>query len=244
MSAAQQELTRPEGGELAERQITDPMVMVQSALERGMDADQIQRFMDLADRHEAKQAKREFDEAMNRFREQCPVIVKNADGHNTKYAKLSSAIAAIREPLSDNGLSHSWRTEQADGVITVSCVVSHVGGHSEKTSLSSAPDNSGGKNSIQAIGSTVSYLERYTLFAILGIASSDQDDDGIGSSATYIGEDQMADIVGLMDELGDKLDREKFAGWLKEKGVKDGSVKFIPASMYQSIIGALERKRA
>ena len=45
------------------------------------------------------------------------------------------------------------------------------------------PDNSGSKNSIQAIGSTTTYLQRYTLFSILGLAAG-EDDDGSAASGT------------------------------------------------------------
>jgi len=223
----------------------NPLVMVQAALERGMDADQIRQFMDLADRHEAKQAKREFDEAMSRFREQCPIIVKNADGHNTKYAKLSTAIAAIRQPLADNGLSHSWRTKQENGMVTVDCVVSHIGGHSERTSLSSEPDKSGGKNSIQAIGSAVSYLQRYTLFSILGIASSDMDDDGATAETDLIDAHTQADIESLLDGVAKTpADKANFHDWLKNvHKIPNGFIRNIPASKAKDVIAGLEKKR-
>jgi hypothetical protein len=44
--------------------------------------------------------------------------------------------------------------------------------------MNSGPDDSGGKNKIQAIASAKSYLERYTLLAITGLATKDMDDDG------------------------------------------------------------------
>jgi hypothetical protein len=47
--------------------------------------------------------------------------------------------------------------------------------------MEAAADISGSKNQIQAIGSAVTYLERYTLFASYGLASKDQDDDGKAS---------------------------------------------------------------
>jgi hypothetical protein len=53
-------------------------------------------------------------------------------------------------------------------------------GHSERTPLEASPDASGGKNGIQAVGSTVTYLQRYTLLSATGMAVQDQDDDGRG----------------------------------------------------------------
>ena len=63
------------------------------------------------------------------------------------------------------------------GMIRVSCIITHVLGHSEQVSLQCGADQSGKKNNIQAVGSTVTYLERYTLLAATGIAVKDQDDD-------------------------------------------------------------------
>ena len=226
----------------------NPLAMVQAALERGMDAETIGKFMDLADRHEAKQAKRDFDEAMSRFREECPVIRRTADAHNSKYAKLSNVITAIKGTMADCGLSHSWRTEQDSGLISVTCVVSHVGGHSERTTLAGEPDKSGSKNSIQAIGSTVSYLERYTLFAILGIASSDMDDDGgsAGQESDLIDPATQADIDALVDEvLKTPEQRVNFSGWLKTKiGAANGFVRNIPSAKAADVVAMLEKKRA
>src|SRR5690606_10591416 len=40
------------------------------------------------------------------------------------------------------------------------------------------PDGSGNKNAIQGIGSTSTYLQRYTLSAAFGLTTADEDDDG------------------------------------------------------------------
>jgi hypothetical protein len=47
--------------------------------------------------------------------------------------------------------------------------------------MSGEPDTSGGKNNIQAKGSTMTYLQRYTLNLALGICTED-DNDGAGGA--------------------------------------------------------------
>lgn len=155
-----------------------PAQMLSMAVEQGADLDKLEKLMELQDRWEASQAKKAYVVAMSEFRRECPTIEKTRSGHNTKYAGLSESIDQIKSLLAQCGLSHSWRTEQSDALVKVTCTVTHIEGHSENTSLSGAPDTSGSKNSIQAIGSTVSYLQRYTLFAILGLASQEMDTDG------------------------------------------------------------------
>lgn len=243
--STQQELQA--GNELAEHKDATPLQMVQTAMERGMDAATIKEFMDLADRHEAKQAKRAFDRAMSEFRSQCPTIHKTAKAHNSKYAPLDKTIEQIKGLMHECGLSHSWRTGQENDRITVTCVVSHVDGHSEQTSLSSAPDDGGKMNSIQRIGSAVSYLERYTLFAILGLASGDMDDDGgkAESEADLIDAHTQADIEALVDEVLTKPEqRVAFSGWLKtQMKVPNGFIRNIPSRKAKYVIEALEKKR-
>jgi len=180
-----------------------PMQMLQIAVEQNADIDKLQKLMDLHERWEANQAKKSFVDDMARFREKCPTIAKDKQGHNGSYAGLASSIEAVKELMSECNLSHSWKQEQNDGFITVTCCLTHSQGHSECTSLTAAPDPSGGKNAIQAIGSTVSYLERYTFFSILGLASDDMDDDA-NHGAPIVSEEYKL-VLALMaqnDALG------------------------------------------
>ncbi len=71
------------------------------------------------------------------------------------------------------------KSEQAAGKVRVTCIVSHSAGYSENTTLEASEDHSGNKNTIQAIGSAATYLQRYTLKLALGLSAS-TDDDGQG----------------------------------------------------------------
>lgn len=212
-----------------------------AATSSDVDVEKLEKLLDMKERWEKGEAKKSFDRAMTRFRAEVGSIKKTRKAHNSTYAGLHETIRDIKPLLTDCGLSYSWRTSQDSNAVSVTCVVSHVDGHSEQTTLTASPDTSGSKNSIQAIGSTVTYLERYTLYAILGLASTDQDDDGAGASPNLITDHQLADMIGLMDELGNKLDRPKFNKWLESKGVTE--IKNMPASMYGEAIRLLEAKR-
>jgi hypothetical protein len=165
--------------------ITPPQ-MLALAVERGADISQLEKLMDLQERWEAGEAKKAFVSAMSEFKANPPKINKNrsvAFG-TTKYkhASLGHVCDQIGGGLGAVGISYRWLTNQDDkGVIRVTCILTHQLGHSEETALRSSPDQSGGKNSIQAIGSTVTYLQRYTLLAATGMATDEQDDDGVSS---------------------------------------------------------------
>jgi ERF superfamily len=93
------------------------------------------------------------------------------------HATLDHVVGAITGALSAVGISHKWKMSQFPE-IAVTCVLTHEMGYSEETTLKAGPDTSGSKNSIQAIGSTVTYLQRYTLLAAVGMAAAGMDNDG------------------------------------------------------------------
>ena len=72
----------------------------------------------------------------------------------------------------------------------------------ESTTLSGPPDTTGSKNDLQSIGSTISYLQRYTLLALTGLATFDMDDDATpGPQPTH---DDAAPNVEPRSERGHK----------------------------------------
>lgn len=185
-----------------------PMEMLNQALQKGMDADTLGKLMDLSERWNKEEARKAFVVALAAFKAVAPKIAKDkavAFG-NTKYkhATLDKASEAIGEELAKHGISHRWDVAQEGGTIRVTCILTHIAGHSESVTMQAAPDTSGSKNSIQAIGSTTSYLQRYTLFAAVGIAPKDVDDDGQGGQGKQMPEGQRADFEAAIEALDSK----------------------------------------
>lgn len=199
---------------------TTPAHLLNIAIEKGADLDKLEKLMDLQMRWEQNNARKAYHEAMAQFKANPPEIGKNrhvkyqtAKG-TTEYnhADLFNVTEKISSELSKYGLSASWTTAQADKMISVTCKISHVQGHSESTTLSSSPDDSGGKNSIQAIGSAVTYLQRYTLLALTGLATREQDNDAQGA-IEYITDKQKSMLVDMMNSKGVK--EEQFLKYMK-----------------------------
>lgn len=224
-----------------------PLQLLQTAMERGTDMDQLTKLMDLQERWEANEAKKAYVAAMNAFKAE-PLTIKK--GKHVRYttqkgtteydhATLAQVVDAVVAALSKHGLSHRWETNQQDRLISVTCVITHELGHSERTTLTASPDDSGGKNSIQAVGSTVTYLQRYTLMAATGLAAKDMDDDGrgAGQSVEPITAKQLADLDALIDEVG--ADKAAFLKVCKVENLKD-----LPAEKYAGAVKKLEAKRS
>jgi hypothetical protein len=164
---------------------TNPLMILKQAVESGTSVEVLERLMGLAERYEKNVARKAYDNAMADIRDDLPRIVKDrhvdfttAHGRtNYKYEDLSSVCEALSPVMAQHGLSFRWRTSSLpNGNTLVTCIISHKDGHSEETSLEAKPDTTGNKNSIQAIGSAVTYLQRYTLKAALGIAAAYDDD--------------------------------------------------------------------
>jgi hypothetical protein len=169
-----------------------------------------------------------------------PVIIKEQEktggGGTYKYEDLAGIARAIDPVLAAHGLSYRFRTD-SNGTVKVTCIISHRDGHSEENSLSSSPDTSGSKNAIQAIGSAVTYLQRYTLKAALGLAASKDDDAAaVGNGPDVISSEQAIEIEDLLKETGAK--RDAFLGWLKVETVLD-----IPVRHFARAVAALKEKK-
>ena len=181
----------------ATNQMTMPQVM-QYALDQKADVATLEKMMALQERYEQNEARKAYHVAMATFKRNPPKIEKDANvsyGNTSyKHATLANVAEKINNGLSEQGLSAAWQTEQRDKSISVTCKITHILGHSESTTLEAGADTSGAKNSIQAIGSTITYLQRYTLLSLTGLATSEVDDDGQGSEAQYITEDQIETI--------------------------------------------------
>lgn len=162
-----------------------PAELIAAAVSAGTDLGKLEMLLSLQERWQATEAKKAYHKAMAAFKKNPPEIDKDkkVSYGNTKYnhASLANITEKINKSLSEHGLSASWATQQ-NGAVIVTCKITHELGHSEETTLSAAADTSGSKNAIQAIGSAITYLQRYTLLALTGLAAHDVDDDGASTS--------------------------------------------------------------
>jgi len=159
-------------------QAISPMSLIQMAMSSDMDLDKLERLMELEERHNERRSRMSFNRALADFQRVCPVIKKLKKGHNNMYAPISDIVAQVKEPLSECGFSYRFKQSEEGNNITVTCVITHLDGHSEETTMTGAPDTGGSKQAIQAKASTVTYLQRYTMTGALGIVTGDLDTDG------------------------------------------------------------------
>lgn len=164
--------------------------LMQLAIERGAGAEQFAMLVDSMMKARKEDARLQFEAALGRFKEHLPEVLKtrkvvfpNRDGGQTSYshAELDKAAEVVADELKKEGITFNWKPGTSEGGRTrMTCVFRHpVTGHVEEMATLDGPaDTSGGKNNVQAIGSTTSYLQRYTLLAACGIVPKGMDNDG------------------------------------------------------------------
>lgn len=114
----------------------------------------------------------ELAKALAKFQGKVKTVSKNAENpfYKSKYASLDNIIETIREELATSELAVTQFPHGKDELTTI---LVHSSGEYIQASVKFTPKD----NSPQAIGSAITYMRRYSLSAVLGIAT-DEDDDG------------------------------------------------------------------
>lgn len=187
---------------------TNPARLLEMAISGNASMETLERLMALNERWEANEARKAYVAAMAAFKAEPMEILKRKlvefktrDGDVTSYhhAELSDVTDTVVPIMGKHGLSHRWDVTQKGNEITVSCAITHALGHIESVSMTAMPDASGKKNAIQQVASTVTYLQRYTLLALTGMATKGMDDDG-RTSEEILPEDQPEPLTPEQEE--------------------------------------------
>lgn len=205
-----------------------PAGLMLAARQQGIPLEQIEKMMDLQERWEKNEAEKAFNKAFAAFRGEDLQVLKDKGRTNgplqgQKYATLHAFVQATKGALSKHGLGVRWSvTRDEPDWIEVTCILKHEKGHFETVSMGGPPDNGPARNALQARHSTVSYLERYTLKAICGLAEQDDDDDGSGGAPA--GGSQADDKPDAVLQAGRDAAMEgmqKLTAWWGGLGPKD-----------------------
>ena len=204
-----------------------PASILELAVRQNANVDTLAKLLELQERFEANQARKAFEEDFAAFKSEAPKLERTKgvsfDKGKTdayRYTPLSEVADKVNPVLQKHKLNYNWKQANEGMTITVTCVLRHSQGHSIECTLSANADDSGGKNKIQAVGSAVSYLRRYTLLGVLGMATSDEDSDGVANQ-------EAADFIALITESKTSQELEKNY----KDAIKDGLQKSSPKAI-------------
>lgn len=240
-----------------------PMDIVNAAM-KGGNVEMYREAVALMKEMDTFAARKAFNNALADAKAKLPILKKNRlvsfenkAGDTTRYRHedLAEVVRTVVPILSEFGLSHRYRLSNKPGQpISVTCIISHRDGYCEENELSAAADPSGGKNAIQAVKSTVTYLERITLIASLGLAAA-EDDDGRTSEAPAEAEPEAAYTppAGSItqdqaDQLRDALlekgaSSKAFLQWVRTTNPTVDRIEAIPAVLFGACVDAIGKFR-
>jgi hypothetical protein len=240
------ELTTPARGELSAAP-GNPMSLLVGADLSAIDTDKIGKLMEMQAAWEARDAKRQFNEALAAFQAEMPPVFKGRKESKGKYtyAAYEDIMRIARPILRTHGLAPTFSQEETEFTLTVKCKISHVGGHSEETPFTLPKDGpiktQDGRNvtsQAQAQGSANSYARRYALCNALDIVVTGEDDDAAGT-IRKLNEEQAREVEGRLVEC-EKLDKGMTGRFLEWLGVEH--VNEIPVESYHLALNELNRK--
>ena len=228
--------------------------ILELAADPNFDVDKLERLIELQTKETERQATVAFSTAFAAMQSEIPTIAKAKSGNGSNYATLEDVVEITRPILNKYGFSLSFDTntvlEKNDdksandykGYVEITAILLHKHGHKEKTTLLVPFDYSGSKknNPAQAMGSSVSYGKRYTLCALLNIATRDDNDASAAWQHKKITAAQARGLTAKHSKLSGS-DQDGFDKWLLNDFAVD-AIADIPQSAYNYIDGQLTAK--
>lgn len=145
----------------------------------------------------------ELSKALAKFQANVKQPMKDKDNpfFRSKYVPLENVVEAITQEAPKHGLSFvQWALNDESGRVGVATMLMHESGEFiEFDAVHMKAD----KETAQGAGALISYLKRYSLSAVFGI-TSDQDDDGnsaSGNKAPTVKTASQAEIGNLKKEI-------------------------------------------
>lgn len=127
-------------------------------------------------RNESKELNKLF-EALSKAQLEMPAATNQSTNpfYKSKYADLKTIVQTSRPYLAKHGLCVIQRTLNSDkGYPYIYSILGHSSGQWIESHLELKPP----KTDIQSLGSYMSYLRRYQYASLVGVVTSDEDDDG------------------------------------------------------------------
>jgi len=179
--------------ELVVNQENAVLTTLQTALNKGVDADSLEKLLNMQERVLDRQAEQAYTQAMVIVQADAKRIVKNKENKQTssKYADLDAVISAIKPVYTANGFSISFGTADSPhaGHVRVTAKIRHSAGWSESEMIDIPLDDEGiagkkNKTQVHGTSSAISYGRRYLLAMIFNINTGDDDDGNAAGGDT------------------------------------------------------------
>lgn len=167
----------------------NPLMLLERAVDRGMEPAQLKALVDLHEQWRAARAKEAFAAAMNAVQAQMPTVVRDATNSKTesRYVRLETLTHQVKPIYTAHGFALSFSEAECprEGWKRIVCHITHTAGHTEQRFMDLPVDGIGpkgnpigGMNAVQGAISTGSYGQRVLTCRVFNITVANTDLDG------------------------------------------------------------------
>jgi hypothetical protein len=219
-------------------------VIERAARDPSVDVGKMRELMAMRKEIVAEQTRAAFDEAMTLAQGEMRPIAADASNPQTrsKYASYLALDRAMRPIYTRQGFSLGFNTAEGapENYVRVVCDVSRSG-HTRRYQVDMPADGKGAKGGdvmtkTHAVGSAMTYGQRYLLKLIFNIAVGEDDDGNAATGTDPINEEQLAQVQSLIVETGTDIPR--FCKHFKIEKVAD-----LPLARFGEATALLQSKR-
>lgn len=187
-------------------------VISKAASDPTVDVVKLKELMAMHERITDREAEKAFNSAMALCQGEIGQVATDADNPQTrsKYATYAKLDSVLRPRYIKHGFALSFGEDVCEkpDTVRVTCIVSHVGGHSRKYHRDMPADGKGAKGGdvmtkTHAAGAAGSYGARYLLKGIFNVAIGEYDNDGNGGGNGGLADDVRAMHIKAIDEAPD-----------------------------------------
>lgn len=183
------------------------LVIERLAARPEVDVHKLEKIIELQERILRVNAEAAFNAAFAEMSREIPTIIEHSKTDKTTYAPLEDIIETVRPILARHGFAVSHSTEwPSETRVRVVGILTHERGHARRSEFCGQADQTGSKNAIQALGSTVSYGRRYTTSDLLCIVTRREDNDA--ESVRRVSGKAIATFERLPEATRDAIERK------------------------------------
>ena len=205
----------------------------------------VERLFALKERHDDRQAEREFNSAFVTAQLEMSPVKKLGKTHVATYAKAEDVKEMLDPIIAKHGFSYSIseKDSKKEDHIRFNMKLRHIGGHSENYWIDVKPDITGAKGGssktyVEGIMSSYTLCMRQLLCKVWAVQLIDDDDGKRAGGFTPLTHDQALDLNERMDEVLNDMQKAKM---LEVLGVE--KIETLASSQYVLAKNMIESKR-
>lgn len=182
---------------------------------------------------------KEISKALSVAQNKISTVIREKQGYGYKYAELSDCLDMIKLPLFESELSLTQLCSfDYDGKPVLVTMLMHSSGEWIRSIILLKAQASKQTNEMQALGSGITYLRRYSLCSLLGIGQ--EDDDGERAGPKSLESNSPSQKQSLVDQLTmlcekNKIDVKEFASAFRIKSSDIGSLQNAVINFYDLV---------